>query len=51
MRKKYNEEGKLMNDPFAEMYEDVTNPERIEENKHKNDVKNMKEQKKIDTGL
>ena len=51
MRKKYDNGGKLINDPFRDMYESLTDPKKIEENKHKNDIKNMKEQKKSDTGL
>lgn len=39
------------NDPFKDMYDSVTNPERIEENKHKNQIKQNLNNKKIDTGL
>ena len=51
MRKKYNDEGELMNDPFKDMYDSVTDPEQIEKNKHKNDIKQNLENKQKDTGL
>ena len=39
MRKKYDKDGKLLNDSFKDMYDSLTNPDRIEENKHKHNVK------------
>ena len=51
MRKKYDKDGKLLNDSFKDMYDSLTNPDRIEENKHKHNVKQNLENKKRDIGL
>ena len=51
MRKKYDKKGKLVNDPFRDMYDSLTNPETIQENVRLESIKKQKEYKKTDTGL
>ena len=51
MRKRYDKEGKLTNDPFRDMYDSVTDPDIIEKNRHQSIIKNNLNNKKIDTGL
>ncbi len=47
----YTEEEIPDSDPFKEMYLDATDPVRIKENRRKEEIKKLQEDKKSDTGL